>query len=63
MTGKVGVILHQTCIVTKSLVGRVDFVLVMCELGLLGTAGQLQQLGLLPDHDQGLPFLINEVTI
>lgn len=63
MTGKVGVILHQTCIVTQSLVGRVDLVLVMCELGLLGTVRQLHQLGLLPEHDQGLPLLINEVTI
>ena len=43
--------------------GRVDLVLVMCELGLLGTFRQLHQLGLLPEHDQGLPLLINEVTI
>ena len=63
MTGIVGVILHQTCIVTQSLVGRVDLVLVMCELGLLGTVRQLHQLGLLLEHDQGLPLLINEVTI
>ena len=50
-------------IVTQSLVGRVDLVLVMCELGLLGTVRQLHQLGLLPEHDQGLLLLIQEVTI